>query len=178
MSRKIRYIGRIFFNTVRISIKKFLSMGSFKGTCIQLISPRCDIQLEKGILEIEGRVVVESGVLINAVSGVIKMNSVFINRNSMIVSMKKIDIGYGVTIGPNVCIYDHDHNIGETSSKEAFCSSPVIIKENVWIGANVVITRGVIIGKNSVIAAGAVVTSDVPENCIVGGIPAKVIKYL
>lgn len=106
------------------------------------------------------------------------MNSVFINRNSMIVSMEKIFIGSGVTIGPNVCIYDHDHNIGRRKGEETFCSSPVIIKQNAWIGANVVITRGVTIGKNSVIAAGAVVTSDVQENCIVGGVPAKVIKYL
>ncbi len=178
MNKKIRYFGRIFYNILRLSLKKLISFGSIKCSCLQLISPKCDIQLENGVLEIKGRIVIEPGVLIKPVSGIIKMNGVFINRNTMIISMEKIDIRNGVTIGPNVCIYDHDHNIGRKKGENAFCTSPVIIKENVWIGANVVITRGVVIGKNSVVAAGAVVTSDIPENCIVGGVPAKIIKML
>jgi acetyltransferase-like isoleucine patch superfamily enzyme len=50
------------------------------------------------------------------------------------------------------------------------------IKRNAWIGANAVITQGVTIGENAVVAAGAVVTKDVPDNKVVGGIPAKIIK--
>ena len=45
-----------------------------------------------------------------------------------------------------------------------------------WTGAHAVVTMGVTIGKGSAVAAGAVVTKDVPDNCVVGGIPAKVIK--
>jgi acetyltransferase-like isoleucine patch superfamily enzyme len=53
---------------------------------------------------------------------------------------------------------------------------PIRIKRNAWIGANATVTQGVTIGENAVVAAGAVVTKDVPDNTVVGGIPAKVIK--
>ncbi len=56
--------------------------------------------------------------------------------------------------------------------------APIHIGNKVWIGADAVITKGVTIGENSVIAAGAVVTHDVPENDIAGGVPAKIIKAI
>ncbi|MCX5773148.1 MAG: 2,3,4,5-tetrahydropyridine-2,6-dicarboxylate N-acetyltransferase [Fusobacteria bacterium] len=55
-------------------------------------------------------------------------------------------------------------------------ADPVVVEDNVLIGANAVILEGVRIGKNSVVAAGAVVIENVPENCVVAGIPAKIIK--
>ena len=55
---------------------------------------------------------------------------------------------------------------------------PVVIKRNAWIGIGAIICPGVTIGENAVIGAGAVVTKDVPDNAIVGGNPAKVIKYI
>ncbi len=54
----------------------------------------------------------------------------------------------------------------------------VKIGKNVWIGAHATILQGVTIGNNSVVAAGAVVTKDVPENAVVGGVPAEIIKYM
>ena len=55
---------------------------------------------------------------------------------------------------------------------------PVISGRNVWVGANVSILPGVTIGDNAVVGAGAVVTKDVPENTIVGGVPARVIRHI
>ena len=52
------------------------------------------------------------------------------------------------------------------------------MQNDVWIGGNVTILPGVNIGNNVVVAAGAVVTKDVPDNCVVGGIPAKKIKAI
>ncbi len=52
------------------------------------------------------------------------------------------------------------------------------IEDDVWIGANAVILPGVTIGQHAVVAAGAVVTTDVPENTIVAGVPAKIIKRI
>jgi acetyltransferase-like isoleucine patch superfamily enzyme len=57
-------------------------------------------------------------------------------------------------------------------------SGPIVIGKKVWIGSHTTILQGVTIGDNAVIAAGAVVTNDVPENAIVTGVPAKVIKYV
>ena len=53
----------------------------------------------------------------------------------------------------------------------------IVIGNDVWIGANSVITAGVRINDGAVVAAGSVVTKEVPENAIVGGVPARVIKY-
>ena len=57
-------------------------------------------------------------------------------------------------------------------------AKPVKIGNDVWIGGNVTILPGVTIGNNVVVAAGAVVTKDVPDNCVVGGVPARVIKAI
>ena len=56
--------------------------------------------------------------------------------------------------------------------------APIIVGKNVWIGSNSTILQGVSIGDGAIVAAGAVVTKDVPANSIVGGIPAKLIRYI
>ena len=60
---------------------------------------------------------------------------------------------------------------------EALCKGSIIIGDDVWVGDNALIMSGVHIGQGAVIAAGSVVTKDVPPYAIVGGIPAKLIKY-
>jgi acetyltransferase-like isoleucine patch superfamily enzyme len=74
-----------------------------------------------------------------------------------------------------------NHNFKDTSKRideQGISTKSIIIGDDVWIGANAVILPGVTIGNHCVIAAGAVVTKDVPDNTLVGGVPAKVIKYL
>lgn len=90
-------------------------------------------------------------------------NNVFINRNTIITARKSIIIGDNVTIGPNVAIYDHDHDIYH---RGGYISDDIEIKKNVWIGANVIILKGVTIGDNSVIASGSIVTKNVPSNTV------------
>lgn len=97
-------------------------------------------------------------------------SNVFINRNTLILARKKIEIEDGVTIGPNVCIYDHDHNISHIGkcniSNNDYVCEDIHISRNVWIGAGSIILKGVTVGENSVIAAGSVVSKDVPANSI------------
>lgn len=97
-----------------------------------------------------------------------------------------IVIGNNVLIASKVLIVDNSHGFyrGNNQSnpsippnERALDSSPIIIKDNVWIGEGVVIQQGLTIGEGAIIAANSVITKDVAPMSIVGGIPAKVIKY-
>jgi maltose O-acetyltransferase len=88
-----------------------------------------------------------------------------------------IEIGNNVRISPYTVIMDSDfHDVKDHFADGV--SKPIRICDDVWIATRATILKGVTIGKGSVVASGAVVTHDVPENCVVGGIPAKVIRYL
>ncbi len=99
---------------------------------------------------------------------------VYINSDSTIVCSNSIKIGDNVAISWNVeiCDYDFHRIIREDSVKVA----PIDIGSNVLVGRRSMIMKGVKIGDGSVIAAGSVVTRDVPSECLVAGIPARVIK--
>lgn len=92
-----------------------------------------------------------------------------------------VKIGKDVMIGPEVAIYTHNHKHDEIDIpmiKQGYTENkPVYIEDNVWIGRRVLIMPGVCIGTGSIIAAGAVVTKNVEPYSIVGGNPAKIIKY-
>ncbi len=84
-----------------------------------------------------------------------------------------------VSIGPRVTIVTHaDPTPSELVNLYPIIDKPVIIEENVWIGANVTIIPGVKVGKYSVIAAGSVVIRDVPPYSVVAGVPARVVKTI
>ena len=102
--------------------------------------------------------------------------NVFINDCCHFQDQGGIFIGDGVLIGHNTVLATIDHDLDPASRRNHY--APIRIGNNAWIGASVVITKGVTIGEGAVIAAGAVVTKDVPANAIVGGVPAKVIRYL
>ncbi len=107
---------------------------------------------------------------------------VYINKGCEIITTgSKVEIGNFVMIGPNVTLIAQDHST-DTWQKPMILGSKynigkIKIADDVWIGANATILSGVTINRGAVIAAGAVVTKDVPAYSIVGGVPAKVIKY-
>jgi acetyltransferase-like isoleucine patch superfamily enzyme len=134
------------------------------------------LQLENNSkLIIDGKVLVGPGVrLVVAEQAILELKDVFINCNSSIVCCKHIKIGEGTTIGWGVEILDSDLHYIVRDDFEI--SKPVLIGSHVWIGSRAMILKGVTIGSGSVVACGAVVTSDVPENSLVAGVPAKIIK--
>ena len=85
----------------------------------------------------------------------------------------KLTIGNHVDIASSVMIYNSEHNI--ESGDFMAVDGPVKIGDYVFVGPRAIILPGVTIGKGAVVAAGAVVTKDVPEYAIVGGVPAKII---
>lgn len=99
---------------------------------------------------------------------------VFINSGCHFQDQGGIYIGDHALIGHNVVLATIDHDLNPFDRHNHY--APIHIGNRVWIGSNAVITKGVHIGDGAVIAAGAVVTRDVPENTIVGGVPAKVIR--
>ena len=108
-----------------------------------------------------------------------------IGEYNHITACNKITIGNGLLTGRYVIISDNSHgglSISESDIKpinrELKSKGEVVIGNNVWIGDKVSVLSGVHIGNNVVVAANAVVTKDVPDNCLVAGVPAKIIKQI
>lgn len=103
------------------------------------------------------------------------------SNNISIVANQSIAIGSDCLIGDGVFIIDSDfHNVQPDLRRqsESGASNPVVIGDNVWLGSRVMVMKGVEIGDNSVVAAGAVVVKPVPENVVVAGVPAKLVKRI
>lgn len=123
--------------------------------------------------------------------GAIIRNQVTIGANAVIMMGAIINIGavigadtmidMGAVLGGRATVGKHAH-IGAgavlAGVVEPASATPVIIEDDVLVGANAVVIEGVHVGKGAVVAAGAIVTEDVPENTVVAGVPAKVIKTI
>jgi len=103
--------------------------------------------------------------------------NVFINFDCTFLTLGGITIEDDVLIGPKVSLITENHPL-EPQHRKGLTGKSILIKKNAWIGANATILPGVTIGENAVVAAGAVVSKDVPDNVVVGGIPAKIIKTI
>ena len=108
-----------------------------------------------------------------------------IGRNNHITAIDKIKIGDNLLTGQDVTITDNSHgdcSLDDIATPPIFrqlrSKGPIIIGDNVWIGSKATILSGVKIGNNVVVGANSVVTKSIPDNAVVGGIPAKIIKFL
>lgn len=102
---------------------------------------------------------------------------VFINACCHFQDHGGVVLGDGCQIGHNVVFATLNHGLAPEDRQTTY-PAPIVLGKNVWVGSNSTILQGVTIGDNAVVGAGAVVTKDVPENTIVGGVPAKVIRHI
>lgn len=101
----------------------------------------------------------------------------FINRDSYI--RPRTTIGRNVNLGPFVKLITDTHDIGSAVRRAGRVRhDPITIGDGAWIGAAVTVLAGVTVGAGAVVAAGAVVVDDVPEHAVVGGVPARLIRFL
>jgi acetyltransferase-like isoleucine patch superfamily enzyme len=154
---------------IKIIILKIKYGGDIKVSISKRISWLSTFQINKGKISFERGIDVKRGVKISTKGGNITIGQrTSLNHNCMCVSYKSITIGEDCSIGPNVCIYDHDHAFNSNGKiKGKFKSSDITIENNVWIGANSVILRGSYIGANSVVGAGSVIKGIIPANSLV-----------
>ena len=115
----------------------------------------------------------------NAVGDVIIGDHTRVGLHNTIIG--PVTIGHHVNLAQGITVTALNHNFsdaGKRIDEQGITTDPVVIEDDIWIGANAVILPGVKIGNHSVVAAGAVVTKDVPPHSLVAGVPAKVIKQL
>lgn len=143
-----------------------------KNVCVNKrahVFPSANLKATRGGMIGVGKSLINDNAFICASGGAIVIeDNVSINRNTVIVAKQMVLVGEGSSIGPNVCIYDHNHKIDKNGFyKDEFVTSPIKIGRNVWIAANCTILKGSNIGDNSIIGAGCVVSGEIPSNTLV-----------
>lgn len=101
-----------------------------------------------------------------------------INEDVIIACTESVTIGANCMLAPRVYILDVDHVFSSREmpiASQGYRSLPIFIEDDVWVGAYAVILKGVRIGRGAIVAAHSVVTKDVAEYTVVGGVPARVI---
>ena len=137
-----------------------------------VLSPLTEITVEKGCQARIGQMLkMHNGAKLRVRCGAtLEIGSRFGMSNGCVVTAyEHVTIGDDVMLGPNVLIYDQDHDYrapGGVAAKQ-YKTAPVRIGNNVWIGANSVILRGTVIGENSVVGAGCVLKGEYPPNSLI-----------
>lgn len=103
----------------------------------------------------------------------------FANRNCQIQDGGGVTFGNHVFIGPNCCFTTAEHAIDAVQRNEGLeVAFPIVVGNNVWIGAGSTVLAGVTIGDNTIIGTGSVVTKDIPANVIAVGVPCRVLRAI
>ncbi|MFQ6581345.1 acyltransferase [Priestia megaterium] len=172
MKKYMRVIICVCYSYIKFFFIRIFNLNNFKFPLINIVSPFTQIEIGKNSrLDIGKEMRVRSGSKIRVrKNAIIKIgNKTSLNYNCIITAHEKICIGDNVQIGPNVLIYDHDHDYRKANGLKNldYKTSPVEIGNDTWIGANVVILRGTKIGEGSVIAAGTIVKGNIPPQSLV-----------
>lgn len=164
-------------------LKSILNLSLFKDLC-KLAAYYCvNHTIGRRQIKVGNGSKIHDTVILRQASNIEIGDGCLINHNNVLQAGKvdgKIKIGNYVHTGANVMIIAFNHAFDTRdipTIQQDYYDADVIIGDDVWIGGGSIILAGVTIGKGAIIAAGAVVNNDVPEYAIVGGVPAKVLKY-
>jgi acetyltransferase-like isoleucine patch superfamily enzyme len=132
-------------------------------------------------MKVEGKCLIWGPMIVRPIGGAQNISigaGTFINSYARFgVPREQVTIGRNVQVGPYVCFETVSHGlVYEPGKGRGDIIQPIVIEDEVWIGAGAIITGGVTIGRGAVVAAGAVVSRDVAPMTVVGGVPAKFIK--
>lgn len=139
----------------------------------------CSLDTAQGRIELGARCTLNRYAILQAGRGFVKLGQqVEINNYSIVNGDGGVSIGNDTLIGPGVKIISYEHGLlaDELIRKQACARRPIVIGNDVWIGANAVILAGVQIGDGAVVGAGAVVTHDIPAGEIWAGVPARLLR--
>ncbi len=171
MRRVLTDFVSVLFSFFRFFLTKLLHPCGLSFQPVERFSPNVVVEIERGgMIKLGKRVRAHSGCIFKVRKGakLIIGDDVSFNYNCMVYCKESVVIEKGVEFGPNVMIYDHDHDFKCEKGIKAkkFITSPVKIEKNGWIGCNTIILRGTTIGENAVIGAGSVVKGNVPANSV------------
>jgi len=172
MKKYIRAGICLLYSLAKFCLLKLFHIKGFKFSFLNLVSPFTEFEIgKKAKLSLGKMVRIRSGSKIKVRNGAEVQigDNTSLNHGCMIVSHEKVSVGKDVQFGPNVLIYDHDHDFRAENGlkKLKYKTSPVIIGDNVWIGANTVILRGTKIGNNCVVGAGSVIKGEYLDNTVI-----------
>lgn len=148
---------------------------------LAFVAPRCVLQIgPKGRIELGRWSWLGHGCKLRCHEGVISIGAKTVfGQECTISAYQRVSIGRECVIADRVMMIDFDHGMVEVERPvrlQGIYKRDVRVGHNVWIGYGACILRGVTVGDNAVIGTSAVVTKDVPENAIVAGVPARVIR--
>lgn len=175
---RVRQLGA----QTRAKLLPWLHMGVVVGKGCR-VERGCDIRVtDGGRFDIGEDTSIGSNCLLTAQAGRLSIGRrVFVGPFTTIAVRQEVVIGDDVLVAERVTIRDQDHAIhgieGRAIARAGFLHGPVRIEAGAWIGTGAVLLRGVSIGAGAVVAANAVVRSDVPENAIAAGVPARIVGY-
>lgn len=172
MNKYVRAMIDLPTAMIKKSFFKLCHKDFFNIAGVSFISPLSEMTVEKDTKVTIGKYFrqrSQSRIRVRKNATLVLGDNISLNHGCMIVTRDSIKIGDGVQFGPNVLLYDHDHDykaIGGISSGK-YKTRPIEIGGNVWLGAGVIVLKGSKIGANSVVAAGSIVRGEFPENSLI-----------
>lgn len=174
MDNENRYVGS---EAVYAEVQRTMRLAAAMNT-----GYHTEAEVRACLSEITGRAVPDDmrvfpPLHINYGPGVSFGRDCFLNFGCTLLALGGIIIGDGAFIGPG-CVLATEYHPEDPATRHSLLTKPIAIGRNAWLGAGVTVLAGVTVGENAIVAAGSVVTRDVPDNAVVAGAPARLIREI